>query len=219
VELLFGQLRNIQSAFEEKDFLTALIYMSVISHYLEDIHQPFHSTINYDGQLTGNDGIHFRYEIFMIDRHWDKPDIDKIEKLEPIKLKDIRRFLIEILENSLSNVKPILDADTKATKIDPTFSTKYYESLWNDVKNITNERINRSVFNLARLLYSIWIEAGKPEFPESLQLISPDKLEIQRILFFTEEKTGTKTSVDSKKVYSSILVIILFFVSIFLLKK
>ena len=32
------------------------------SHYIQDAHQPFHATDNYDGQLTGQRGIHARFE-------------------------------------------------------------------------------------------------------------------------------------------------------------
>lgn len=210
----------LKNALESKDFLTSLIYMAVISHYLEDIHQPFHSTLNYDGQLTGNDGIHLRYEIYMIDLHWNKPEIEDIDTVEILDLKNIRKFVISILEDSLSNVEPILKADTNAKKIDPTFSSDYYKNLWEDVKEITNEQINKAVISLVSLFYSIWLEAGSPEFPESLQLIPPDKLNIERVIFFDEQDSRNKTSsIDNKKLYSSILVIVLFFASIFLLKN
>jgi hypothetical protein len=38
-------------------------YLSaVISHYIEDAHQPFHSVTSYDGQATNQRGIHARFE-------------------------------------------------------------------------------------------------------------------------------------------------------------
>ncbi|MDP2207736.1 MAG: hypothetical protein Q8K98_03040, partial [Bacteroidota bacterium] len=39
---------------------------SDIGHYVGDGYQPLHCTLNYDGQLTGNIGIHSRYESTML---------------------------------------------------------------------------------------------------------------------------------------------------------
>ena len=40
--------------------------MSDLGHYIADAHQPLHCTQNYDGQMTGNNGIHSRYDTGMI---------------------------------------------------------------------------------------------------------------------------------------------------------
>ena len=40
-----------------------------LGHYVADSHQPLHLTLNYNGQLTGNYGIHSRYETHMINPH------------------------------------------------------------------------------------------------------------------------------------------------------
>lgn len=47
------------------------VTMGQMAHYIEDIHQPLHCTQNYDGQFTGNSGVHARYEGEMINRHFD----------------------------------------------------------------------------------------------------------------------------------------------------
>ncbi|MFO0722711.1 MAG: hypothetical protein U1E65_02930 [Myxococcota bacterium] len=38
-----------------------------LSHYVSDAYSPYHATINFDGQATGNPGIHLRYEADMVD--------------------------------------------------------------------------------------------------------------------------------------------------------
>ena len=32
--------------------------MGVVGHYIADLHNPLHTIINYNGQFTGNDGVH-----------------------------------------------------------------------------------------------------------------------------------------------------------------
>lgn|GEM_PF-1544246 len=41
-----------------------------LSHYVADIHQPFHTTANFDGQKTHNRGIHALFETIMFDTFW-----------------------------------------------------------------------------------------------------------------------------------------------------
>jgi hypothetical protein len=39
-----------------------------LGHYVADLHMPLHSSENYDGQRSGNNGIHGRFEWQMIER-------------------------------------------------------------------------------------------------------------------------------------------------------
>ena len=43
-----------------------------LAHYVGDSFQPFHAAANYDGQLTGQQGIHSRFESELFDRYQDK---------------------------------------------------------------------------------------------------------------------------------------------------
>ena len=42
---------------------------AVLGHYVADAHVPLHATVNYDGQLSGQDGVHARWEIELFDRY------------------------------------------------------------------------------------------------------------------------------------------------------
>ena len=44
-------------------------FSSVLSHYCADAHVPFHAALNYDGQLTGQWGIHSRFESELFERY------------------------------------------------------------------------------------------------------------------------------------------------------
>jgi S1/P1 Nuclease len=49
-------------AFKAGNTETAMQYVGVMSHYIGDLSQPLHVSINYDGQLTGNKGLHSYFE-------------------------------------------------------------------------------------------------------------------------------------------------------------
>ena len=40
----------------------AAFYAAILAHYVGDAHVPLHAVVNYDGQLTGQHGVHSRFE-------------------------------------------------------------------------------------------------------------------------------------------------------------
>src|SRR4051812_27578707 len=82
-------------------------FSSVIGHYLADAHVPFHASLNHDGQLTGQWGIHSRFETELFERYRDKLTINP----RPVTaLPNVRDFVFDTLTTSFSSVQPILDA-------------------------------------------------------------------------------------------------------------
>jgi hypothetical protein len=58
-EQLYGRLVK---AMKRRDGREIVRLAGILGHYVADAFAPLHSTRNYDGQLTGNGGIHERYE-------------------------------------------------------------------------------------------------------------------------------------------------------------
>ncbi len=55
-------LRRLTDAFVERDAKRILRHSADIGHYIADAHVPLHTTANYNGQLTGQDGLHAFWE-------------------------------------------------------------------------------------------------------------------------------------------------------------
>ena len=49
-----------------------LFFSAVLTHYVSDAHVPFHAVLNHDGQLTGQRGIHARFESALFGRHRER---------------------------------------------------------------------------------------------------------------------------------------------------
>ncbi len=62
-EVAFDSLRNSMKRY---DWTKAKQFAADLGHYVADGHMPLHITNNYNGQNTGNSGIHLRYETTMI---------------------------------------------------------------------------------------------------------------------------------------------------------
>lgn len=53
---------RLTNAFRQKNKDSILFYAADLSHYIGDAHVPLHTSINYDGQLTGQKGLHALWE-------------------------------------------------------------------------------------------------------------------------------------------------------------
>jgi alkylated DNA nucleotide flippase Atl1 len=135
---------------------------AVLSHYIEDAHQPFHGTVNYDGQSTNQRGIHSRFESELVLRHL------KVLDLKPIAIRPIanmRDFIFDRLVEDEAMLTTVLDADRAATKGREFYDDAYYAAFFRDTHAILERRLSEASSAVASAIVSAWIEAGKPAMP------------------------------------------------------
>jgi hypothetical protein len=149
-------------AFKDKDKDKVLLYASDLAHYVGDGHQPLHATVNYNGQLTDQKGIHSRYEIDMLDNYL--PVLEKnYDDQSPYYVNNIPAMIFNYIAEANNYVELILSADKFASKkTDGKFDKDYYRLLWFKTKYVTMNEINSAALSLSSLIYSAWMDAGKP---------------------------------------------------------
>ena len=91
----------------------AVLRAADLGHYVADGHQPLHTTENYDGQLTGNDGVHLRYEIHMVNRHLEQLPSDSAMARY---VSDPGEYFFETIPGTWIYVDSIMAADRRARK-------------------------------------------------------------------------------------------------------
>jgi hypothetical protein len=159
-------LNNLTEAFKEKNRDKILIYSADLGHYVADGHQPMHTTVNYNGQLTNQRGIHFRYEVTMVDNNIDT--LSKIVDSSNVKyVNDPLNFIFGYIYNANSVNAVLLNGDRLAQEITgSTESDNYYRVFWFHTKYITELQFKTAEQDFASLLYTAWRNAGKPAFAE-----------------------------------------------------
>lgn len=155
---------KLMQAFKEKDKERVLLYASDLAHYVGDGHQPLHATVNYNGQLSDQKGVHARYEIEMLDRYLSIIEKNYDDQI-PYYVSSIPNMVFNYITESNSYVELILLADKFASKkTDGKFDSEFYRLLWFKTKYVTIKEINSAALSLSSLLYSAWMDAGKPVF-------------------------------------------------------
>jgi hypothetical protein len=138
------------------------LFASVIAHYTADAYQPFHAAANYDGQLTGQNGIHSRFETELFERYQDKLTITPV----PVAaVPNAREFIFATLTDSFANLQPILDADREAAKGRDAYDDTYFATLFERTRPILQARVSGAIGGVASLITQAWIDAGRPAVP------------------------------------------------------
>jgi hypothetical protein len=138
------------------------LFASVVSHYVADAHQPFHAALNYDGQLTGQSGIHSRFESELFARYEAKVHLSP-NIAGPVGQP--REFVFGALTTSFSLVQPVLDADKAAVGNREFYDDEYFDRFFAGVKPILEKRLSDSIGAVAAFIRDAWVEAGRPLVP------------------------------------------------------
>lgn len=153
---------SLVSTLRRGNYSKASLYAADLGHYVGDGHMPMHLTKNYNGQLTGNRGIHSRYESSMIDYY-----IDNIEYSgkDIAQISDVSRYVFSYIYDNYKYMDSVLIADNYAKTISSnTSSSEYRAALWLKTKGFTKVLLENASHALAQLIYTAWIEAGRPSF-------------------------------------------------------
>lgn len=141
----------------------ALLTAADLGHYVGDGHMPLHITANYDGQLSNQKGIHARYESEMIDRYIETV---RLKKARVKKVNNVKPKVFGYLYHNYGSMAALLKADLRAcAKASHQYNDTYYASLWKDTGAFTTQLLSQASQTLAGLIYSAWIDAGKPQIP------------------------------------------------------
>jgi len=158
----FGNLRRGFEGFTRNSPYTSsdvVLFSAVASHYLQDAHQPFHATDNFDGAQTRNNGIHARFERDLIERfearlHLAPPP--------PQPIANPRDYAFDFLIDSHRLVATILDADTAAKSGKDAYDDDYFEKFFARVQSTLERQLSRSIAATAGVIIGAWEAAGRP---------------------------------------------------------
>ena len=172
--------RRLVEAFDCRDREGILRAASDLGHYVADAHVPLHTTLNYNGQLSGQEGIHSVWETRLPElyggayRLWT----------EEVKyIPDVRRWSWSVVKESHALVSPLLEAERKTTeqwkdgahvreergesmqllRSEP-WCAEYHEAL----QGMVERRWRASIQRVAAIWYTAWVDAGSPDLSEVL---------------------------------------------------
>lgn len=186
------ELRQLEEAFRRKDKWRILAHSADLGHYIADAHVPLHCTSNYNGQKTGQRGIHGFWESRIPELFGDQYDylVGKADYL-PNPAAEIWNVVLESaravdsvlhLERDLTAEMP---ADEKFTfemrnnvsirTYSRSFAARYQQML----HGMQERRMRQAILRIGSFWYTAWVNAGKPDLGQLSDDDMPDDLRLK----------------------------------------
>jgi hypothetical protein len=172
---------KLTKAFRDKKRTDILFLSADLGHYLGDAHVPLHTTLNHDGQLTGQKGIHAFWESQLPEMFGEGYNL-KTE--EAHYLPDVRLATWDIIRSSFALVDSVLKVEKDLGKTfpkdaiyvkdkqgnifknkyrqpvhTPEYTRKYHELL----RGMVERQMRASIVATSSFWYTAWVNAGRPD--------------------------------------------------------
>jgi hypothetical protein len=140
-------------------------YAAILTHYVSDGHVPLHAVVNYDGQLTDQQGLHSRWESELFERNRGGL---RIAPAAPQPIAHPRDFMFEVLLSSNRMAAGVLAADQKAAAGREYYDDGYFAAFAAAALPDLERRVNDSITAAAAMIASAWEQGGRPDVPVEL---------------------------------------------------
>lgn len=166
--------QKLKYAFMDNDLDKVLRYSAELGHYIGDLHVPLHTTENYNGQLSNQDGIHGFWESRLPELFYDEYD----PLFEPVKYEsEVNDYIWQIVYESHALLKDVLEKEKKldqlsfndkytneerGERLTKTYNRSYALAYHQSLNGMVEARMRAATIAVATLWYSAWVDAGQP---------------------------------------------------------
>lgn len=174
---LLDMKRRLTRAFEAKDGPNILRIAAEFGHYIGDAHVPLHTTENYNGQMTGQTGIHGFWESRIVELFADEEYDYFVGKAEYID--NPKQYFWDVVMASNALVDSVLTTERRLSeqfpedqqycfqdRLDNTIRTQcpeYAEAWSKAMRGMVESRFRASILSIGSVWYTCWVDAGQPD--------------------------------------------------------
>lgn len=167
---------KLQFAFENKNVDLILKYSADIGHYIADAHVPLHTTENYNGQFTGQKGIHGLWESRLVEINAENYDyfIGKGKYIP--NLLDYTWDLVEASHLGLDSVFKIeknlslefpsdqkYSFEQRGNTTVSVYSQEFCKIYHQRMNGMVERRMRAAIYAIGSVWYTAWVDAGQPD--------------------------------------------------------
>ncbi|MDE3252195.1 MAG: hypothetical protein KGO92_05265 [Bacteroidota bacterium] len=176
-------LEKLTNAFKRQKIDSILYYAADLGHYIGDANVPLHTTVNYDGQLTDQKGLHSLWESMIPEIEIGNYQLSSEHKASYLKnpaeaiWAAVRRsasLVPEMLEKEKEVSKQFTDdqkyrIQIRRGKESKSFTSAFAKAYAASLHNSINAQLLHSADQIADFWYTAWVDAGKPDMKPYLK--------------------------------------------------
>jgi hypothetical protein len=154
--------KKLTDALEAHNWPDAKVSAAALAHYVAAAHDPFHTTVNADGKLSGQPGVRDRFDSGLVDRYqlffFVKPN-------EAIFISDPTDHAFEMALSAHSWLENVLLADRRAHENLTGYTDEYYDRFYTQAGAVLVRQLSDASTDVGSYWMTAWINAGRPQLP------------------------------------------------------
>ncbi|MGB0868548.1 MAG: zinc dependent phospholipase C family protein [Flavobacteriales bacterium] len=174
--ILLKEYNKLINSYKTQNIQRVIHQCGVLSHYAQDLCVPFHTTKNYDGQLTNQHGIHALWETYLPEKFSNQYMLfglkaqyeTNVEERVMQEMYNSHRYVDRILKKHLECQQELKEKTfgffIRHSKQQKGYSSDFMDCFHEKTNMEIENQLKQSIQLTSDLWYSAWISAGKPKF-------------------------------------------------------
>jgi len=157
-----GTSLKLEEAFRAQQWDKVKLYSAILAREVVEAYDPFNTTLNQDGRLSGQTGVDQRYGSSLVDRY---QMFFIIRPGGAYRISDPTQQAFGIVLESHTWVDNILYADAKARSGKIDYNDEYYDAFYDAVGAVLIRQLTDASLMVGSHWYTAWLNAGRPALP------------------------------------------------------
>lgn len=153
---------KLTEAFKTGKWEEARLNAAVLAHYVAEAHDPFNTTDNFNGHISGQTGINERFGTALIDRY---SSFFPMRPNDAVFISDPTDYAFEACLRSHSWLETILLADRNALRGTNSYTDEYFDRFYNQAAAILIRQLSDAATDVGSYWLTAWNNAGRPALP------------------------------------------------------
>ncbi len=198
---------KLTRAFREKNKTEILFLSADLGHYVGDANMPLHTSINHNGQLTGQMGIHgfwesqlpelfgSKYSLYTGEAHYiadvDKATWDMIDSSHAL-VDQLLRIESKMRKDNPEDKQYVLGTDGQPMKgrYGEQIHAYEYAHVYHELLGgMVEKQLRSAIKNTSDFWYTAWVNAGRPDLSD----MDPEYITERNKTFYKEELKSWKS--------------------------
>jgi len=154
--------KKLTEALKDGKWEEAKLDAAILANYVAEAHDPFNTTDNFDGRLSGQPAVNERFGTTLIDRY---SSFFPMRPNDAFFISDPTDRAFEACLGSHSWLETILLADRNARRGENSFTDEYYDRFYNQAAAILIRQLSDAATDVGSFWLTAWVNAGRPQLP------------------------------------------------------
>jgi hypothetical protein len=154
--------QKLTAAMRDHDWEEVRLDAAYLAAYVALAHDPFHTTENFDGHLSGQPGIDSRFGTNLVDRY---SLFFPMHTDDAVFVNDPTGNAFDAALSAHASLESVLLADRRARRGLSDYTDDYYDRFYSYAGAILIRQLTNAATDIGSYWLTAWINAGRPPLP------------------------------------------------------